>query len=221
MSAFRVRLQGKEVLNRLRRFAQGRGTRNVWFALNAFPLQLTLLLFLLIPTSSCHHAPRQTGPPKFAGAYNAMNAVQVATAAVVHYARFGELLRHFATEIALADEQASTERERAVLGHYKEVLAIYKDSLVIWSCYIEGLSAADSFGALGENVWIDGELWPIIVRYQLETHEQEAYAKHKYRTISFSSVQKLWGLAAAKMRHFSGPDEYVKGGREEPSSHLQ
>ncbi len=167
----------------------------------------TILLAVLCVFNACTEDTPRPKPPqidatKFEPVYRAAKGIQGALTVGVNYAKFGELLQAFATEVSSAADKANRPEEQKVLGAYKEILSIYKDSFVIWQRDINEHNNPKGLAGLpvGE-VDVRNEIVPIVEKYKLPTKARtQEYSGYKYKTISSESKQFLWQLADEKIR---------------------
>src|SRR5262245_8619307 len=70
---------------------------------------------------------------KFEAVYRAGKNIEVATSDVgVAFAKFGDMLQAFTTEVSIARDKASSADEQALADAYSSALAVYADSYQLW-----------------------------------------------------------------------------------------
>ena len=71
------------------------------------------------------------------GAYRAAKAIEVSHRVGVNYRRFQELLQNLSTEVSIASDRATHEREKEITQKYLEAISMYRDSLSLWEMKID------------------------------------------------------------------------------------
>ena len=131
---------------------------------------------------------------KFDGVNRASKKVEASMNIGISYQQFGELLQNLATEILIARDKISTDREKAILGRYSEALDIYKDSHLLWKYKIEDHAKGDVF-ALFDVIEVRPDMIPIISKYNLS---EKKYTDPVFSTISVESIKIIWIKALEK-----------------------
>lgn len=74
---------------------------------------------------------------KFDATYRAAKAVESAANVGVNYQRFSEVVQAFTTELSIAKDKATSDKERELVSSYTKALDPYRDSLTVWAWKIE------------------------------------------------------------------------------------
>jgi hypothetical protein len=136
---------------------------------------------------------------KFEDLYRAGKAFDGATTVGVNYERFGELLQNLATEISIAAEKAKSQNEKEMLKQYAIVLAMYRDSHLVWKYQIKTKRYK---GIPPEAIIVKPEMEYVIKRYSLNA-EKWVLQRRGWTVvedidmviISGDSIQKIWAVA--------------------------
>ena len=157
-----------------------------------------LCLFVFIVLLVSRSRP-QIDRAKFEPVYRSAKGVEVSIIQVgLNYARMGELIQGFATEISIAEDRTETNAERLLVARYDEALTIPRDSATLWKDQIELSKFEWLKGYLPCEV---GEIEIIADKYRLQKEEEDlAKIGPKQWFIRSDSIQTLWTLAEAKIQ---------------------
>lgn len=105
---------------------------------------------------------------KFEPLYRAGKTIESASAVGLNLPKLNELIQGFATEVSIAKDKASAEKERVMVAKYEQALQAYQDCATLWQQKIvfsnwEGVP----FRAPGRES--TSELVPIVSRHKLNT----------------------------------------------------
>lgn len=89
-----------------------------------------ICLFLLLSCSGMDKT-------KFDGVYRSAKAIQGSTSVGVNYIGFGKLLQDFATELSIAEDKATSEKEKELIKSFEEVLRLCQFSYKSWKQKME------------------------------------------------------------------------------------
>jgi hypothetical protein len=149
-------------------------------------------LFFVFPTGSCARKPPQPiiDTTKFDGVYRSAKATEAAANVGVTYAKLGELIQNFATEISIAKDRTANSQEVHLVSAYAEGMQIYQDSMVLWKAHIDERDASSGLTYSGETA-------AVAKKYQLPPIKSVVY--EKTLVIPEDSMKYLWFLAADKL----------------------
>jgi hypothetical protein len=134
---------------------------------------------------------------KFEPLYRSAKAVQASLAVGLTYAKFGELLQAFATEVSIAKDKASTAKESELVRLYREALLTLQDSNLLWKAKVAG--AGYDFIPDGRII-VAPELQPTVEKYQIQTRkERMQYSKTTFDSIAEESIQLVWAKAGEQL----------------------
>jgi hypothetical protein len=105
-------------------------------------------------------------PQKFAAVHRAGRAVAEHVTSGVSYAQYADLVGTYSTEVSLAADTATTDRERALVATHRAALTAYRDALTVWSQDVQGTRTlhasspdykriADDYGVPGQGTGAD------------------------------------------------------------------
>jgi hypothetical protein len=125
---------------------------------------------------------------KFEGTYRAAKALESGTDVGVNYQRFGELVQAVVTELGIASDKATNEREKAVLASYQDALGVYRDSFMLWKHKVEDVRANPP-GA----IYVGPEVRVVVDRYRLpvQVHTYPASGE-TWESLPENAIQEIW-----------------------------
>lgn len=155
----------------------------------------------LLLTSACKKAD-PIDRTKFEATYRAVKSIGGALEVGITYPKFGELLQTLVTEISITEDKVKTPEEKQLLGQYREIAQMYKDSYTIWKqrlaahAYDTGIA-----GIPADRTDVTTEIRPLVAKYNLSTEPvTQSYTNVTYDTIANDSVQVIWAAAKEKMK---------------------
>lgn len=164
---------------------------------------------VLVLTSGLTACKREPPPPppapvkravidqkKFEALYRSAKTVQASLAVGLTYAKFGELLQAFATEISIAKDKASTPKEAELVGMYRDALVTLQDSSLLWKNKLS--SASYDFIPAG-RIFVEAELEPLIVKYQIPKRKERTSFSKGFDSIPEASIQLVWAKAGEQL----------------------
>jgi len=162
---------------------------------------ISLVTFLLTKsnTSTIYRAIFNQGidVAKFDPLLRAASKVKASTGVGLTFIQFGQYLQEYATEVMIIKGKVENAKEKEILDYFSNALEIYNDSKTIWNAKnndrLSTALAAD--GVSTPNIEITDELSPIVQKYNLTVKEHAEGTSHAWKTISETSMQKLWGAA--------------------------
>jgi len=160
---------------------------------------VSTLFLLMVIVVSCSQKRVMIDQAKFESLYRAAKAIEASITVCVTYAKFGELLQSFATEVSIAKDRGKSPEEMKLIGLYFDVLTAYNDSQTVWKAKIddaryqemrEGQIPADSV-----------EVAAVAGKYGLKiTERRYKYVRGRYNTIPPDSIQAVWSVASEKLK---------------------
>lgn len=146
---------------------------------------VAIMTVLLFTQTACARGIDQA---QFEGVYRAGQGMKGATVVGVTLIKYRELLQSFASEVAMAQDKAKTDREKAMVGSYTEALANYRDAATLWASKIERGS-----DTIDEAVLPGGAGFTAKYTVQTATPVPE---HPEYRTVSAdAAMQAVWWKA--------------------------
>lgn len=180
--------------------AVGRG-RSACVFLLAVPIPLLLTL------AGCRKAPPPSPPAppmvkrpavdqkKMDPLYRAAKSIQASQTVGVNYQKFGELMQAFATEISIAKDRASSQKEQQLVTSYAAALVTLHDSGVLRKEQID--DSRYNFIPAG-RIFVEQSLAPIVAKYSLAKKTHKGYGR-PWESISADSIQILWSKASEQI----------------------
>jgi hypothetical protein len=108
------------------------------------------------------------------------------------------LVQKLASQISVMKEKAISKPERDLIAAYTELLATYKDGLLL--CQTRTLLAEFPFLPKG-RIYVPQELDPVVEKYGLSTERHLYKPTGQYwRSVSSDSIQVIWENAEARTK---------------------
>jgi hypothetical protein len=165
---------------------------------------LTLVLVVMSALTACKREPPP--PPvkqpvidqkKFEPLYRSAKTVQASLDVGLTYAKLGDLLQAFATEISIAKDKASTPKETELVGMYRNALLTLQDSGLLWK---HKLAGAGYDWIPDGRIFVEAELLPVVEKYEIPTkHERTSFSKG-FTSIPEKSIQLVWAKAGEQLQ---------------------
>jgi hypothetical protein len=164
---------------------------------------LATLALTLVVTAACTKpidpppAPPATITQRiFEPVYRASKAIQGSIAPGVTYAKLGELLQHFATEITIAKDQQMNDLDKRLHQLYIEAFAAYDFSHDLWS---QKLKASEDYwnGEIPVGYPdIEPQFAPSLALYKVLTNTRKMrYSGRAFTSVAGDSIQHVWSKA--------------------------
>lgn len=137
---------------------------------------------------------------KFDGLNRAAKKIEASTSVGVSYQQMGELLQNLATELSVAKDKISSNKEKTIFGQYSDILDAYKDSHLLWKYKIED-HAGGKVWAMDNIIKVDEyrlDLIPIISKYNISERKISNFS-----TISADSIKDIWRKAHEDLNKIS------------------
>ncbi len=125
-------------------------------------------------------------------------ALKASLSAGATYQQFSGDLKKFSADIALLRGKVVTRDEKDLLDAYADLLAIYKDGLVLWRYKLE--FAPFGFVPKG-SIYVGQDVDPIVVKYRFvpESHMYQP-TKQYWKSIPDDSIQIIWSNADSQLK---------------------
>jgi len=135
---------------------------------------------------------------KFAGVNLTAHTVKTAVNGAASYQEVNALLQRLSAELMTLEDKDSTPREKDLLRHYAELLAIYQDGLLLWKYKLEFTPFA--FVPKG-RIYVRQDVEPIVSKYQLAT-QSHVYQQtgQTWKSISEDSIKIIWSNADSQLK---------------------
>ena len=160
---------------------------------------IPILLFLSV---ACSGVKPEIDQAKFEKLYRTAKAIDAATTVGITYAKLGELLQNFATEVSIAKDLSTMQSEISMVGTYEEALGIYRDSAQLWKASLDStIDDAIPYYSVG---WIGD-------KYGLQPIEY--YRIANVMVIPKDTFRLLWSLGSEKVNQANS----VYSGKPQPS----
>jgi len=148
-----------------------------------------LLSLILILQWVCSCTPR-INRTKFTQLNIAALAVKTSIDAGAPHGQVAERMQHLSDELAEAKDRVSTREERQLLKAYSDLLAMYRDGLLLWRYQME---FPFLFPELKGRIYVGQDVEPIVHKYRLttETHLYKPTGQY-WRSINEDSIKIVW-----------------------------
>ena len=153
---------------------------------------LALLLIISVSSMSCSFD--QTGQGIDKGKFAKLNAAGVSVKASIDagesYQQVVDKANILSAEITAMEDAAPTTREKRLLKAYSDLLAIYRDGLLLWKYqeYFPHLAPE-----LKGSIYVAQDVEPIVEKYRFST-ESHVYKPtgQKWKSIPADSIRIVW-----------------------------
>jgi hypothetical protein len=127
---------------------------------------------------------------KFSHLYNSAQGIKALINAGASYQQVEARTQTFSGEIDALKDHATNRRERDLIKAYDDLLAIYKDGLLLWKYKLE-FPQFDP--RLKGRIYVAQDVEPIVLKYRFET-DTHVYKPtgQSWKSIDENSIQKIW-----------------------------
>jgi hypothetical protein len=166
---------------------------------------LTILAVIFFLIAACSSGPG-INKNKFKKSYIAAHEVEDSIAAGASYQQVADRVRQLSIEIKALKDRLATEEEKELLDAYSDLLATYKDGLVLWKYKLDFIFF-DS--VLKGRIYVGQDVEPIVVKYRLSTESHLYKPTGQYwKSIPGDSIRIIWSNAASQMKVIEGMTNY-------------
>ena len=165
-------------------------------------IQLLVLFFL---AASCSSKPG-IDKVKFTQLNRAALAVKTSLASGASYRQLTELVQGLSVEIASVKTRVATKEENELLEAYSDLLAMYRDGLLLWKYKLE--FAPFDFVPKG-RIYVGQDVEPIVFKYHLPT-ESHLYqpTRQRWKSLPEDSIQIIWSNADSQLKIIENMKNY-------------
>ena len=157
--------------------------------------------FLLIGACSSGHGINKS---KFKKAYIAAHEVKNSLDKGESYKQVGDRVRQLSVEIKAL--KYTSEEEKELLDAYSDLLATYKDGLVLWKYKLD-FAFFDSM--LKGRIYVGQDVEPIVLKYRFSTESHLYRPTGQYwKSIPGDSIRIIWGNADSQLKVIEGMTTY-------------
>jgi hypothetical protein len=117
--------------------------------------------------------------------YRSAKTIQAAIGVGLNVPRYAELLQGVATEVAIAGDRATTEKEKAIVTAYAAAVMTLHDAQTLWTKRNENSDG-------GGFVRIEGEAARLVEKYNVPTDK-------KYGIYGDEGIQAIWARAGEQI----------------------
>jgi hypothetical protein len=170
------------------------------------------LLVALVALVGCKAAPPPPPPAparpvpaidqqKFEALYRSAKTMQASLSVGLTYVKFGELKQALATEISIAADKASSEREKALVAAYADILTTLQDSAALWEKQIKDHNP--ELVREGELI-VEGAVVPIVQKYGIPQRPRKRTFESIGKVVRWNvagpnAMQAAWEVAGKQM----------------------
>jgi hypothetical protein len=155
---------------------------------------LSLVFFVSLCLAGCSQG---LDKDKFSGIHRTARAVHHSLSAGASYQELGSQVLHLSDELSVFAGKKLSDRERQLLKKYADLLAIYRDGLLLWKYKLEG--ARYHFIPDGV-IYVGQDVEPVVEKYRFST-ESHVYAPtgQVWKSIPGDSLQVIWQNAHSQL----------------------
>lgn len=135
---------------------------------------------------------------KFEAINRAAKSMEASIMVGVNYLDFQKLIQDLATEILVANDKVSSQNEKTLLGIYSEVVAMYRDSAILWNHKIHGwidLGDGQLYAGLDQNQ----DVSLVAEKYNLTTITPNNHLDWGKMIPIDDSMKTIWAAAHDKL----------------------
>ena len=176
---------------------------------------LILLLVIFFLGSSCS-SKSGIAKGKFTQLNRAALTVKTSLASGASYRQLTELVQGLSVEIASIKTKVATKEEKELLEAYSDLLAMYRDGLLLWKYKLE--FAPFDFVPKG-RIYVGQDVEPIVFKYHFPT-ESHLYqpTRQRWKSLSEDSIQIIWSNADSQLKIIENITNYRTGAAGPPFS---
>jgi hypothetical protein len=143
---------------------------------------------------------------KFAKLKVAAQAVKTSIAAGESYQQVTEKVEQLAADIAALKDKVPTQKEKELLEAYADLLADYRDGLVLWKYKLD-FAFFDVM--LKGRIYVGQDVEPIVIKYRFptESHLYEPTGQY-WKSIPGDSIQAIWSYADSQLKAMDNITNY-------------
>ena len=143
---------------------------------------------------------------KFTQLDRAALTVKTSLASGASYRRLTELVQGLSVEIASVKTKVATKEEKELLEAYSDLLAMYRDGLLLWKYKLE--FAPFDFVPKG-RIYVGQDVEPIVFKYHFPT-ESHLYqpTRQRWKSLPEDSIQIIWSNADSQLKIIENMKNY-------------
>jgi hypothetical protein len=166
---------------------------------------LAVLLAIFFLTGACSFEPG-IDKDKFAKLRVAAQAVKTSITTGESYQQVTSRVQQLAADIAALKDRVPTRKEKELLEAYSDLLAHYRDGLVLWK-YKSDFAFFDS--VLKGRIYVGQDVEPIVIKYRFptESHLYEPTGQY-WKSIPGDSIQIIWSNADSQLKTIENITNY-------------
>ena len=166
---------------------------------------LAVLLAIFFLNGACSFEPG-FDKGKFAKLKVAAQAVKTSIATGESYQQVTGRVQQLAAEIAALKDKVPTQKEKELLDAYSDLLANYRDGLVLWKYKLD-FAFFDS--VLKGRIYVGQDVEPIVIKYRFptESHLYEPTGQY-WKSIPGDSIQIIWSYADSQLKTIENITNY-------------
>lgn len=166
---------------------------------------LALLLAIFFLNGACSFEPG-IDKGKFAKLKVAAQAVKTSIATSESYQQVTGRVQQLVTEIAALKDKVPTQKEKELLEAYSDLLANYRDGLVLWKYKLD-FAFFDS--VLKGRIYVGQDVEPIIIKYRFPTESHLYEPTEQYwKSIPGDSIRIIWSYADSQLKTIENITNY-------------
>jgi hypothetical protein len=143
---------------------------------------------------------------KLARVHAAAQAVKTSIAEGGSYQQVTDRVRQLSLEIEALEDRATEKREKELAAEYTDLLAMYRDGLVLWRYRLD-FAFFDS--VLKGRIYVGQDVEPIVIKYRFstESHLYEPTGQY-WKSIPGDSIQIIWSNADSQLKAIENMTNY-------------
>jgi hypothetical protein len=158
---------------------------------------LLMLSVIFLLNGACTSEP-EINKNKFDKLSGAARSVKTSIAAGESYQQVADRIQQLSIELTALRNAGTAKREKNLLDAYSDLLAIYRDGLLLWKYKLE-FAFFDS--VLKGRIYVGQDVEPIVLKYRLsmESHLYEPTGLY-WKSIPGDSIRIIWSNADSQMK---------------------
>ena len=163
--------------------------------------QNKILLGAFIIFFACVSCTSEFDRDKFGQAEHITQEIQRSITSGAEYQQFSQLVDQLSSEVFVLKTKARSDKERELLKDYSDLLAIYRDGLLLLKYKME--FSKHSFVPRG-LIYVGQDIEPIVEKYKLETKDHIFQATQQaWKSIPEDSINTVWFNAGVQFRRIN------------------
>lgn len=166
---------------------------------------LTVLIIIFFLAASCS-TKSGIDKGKFAQLTRAALTVKTSLASGASYRQLTEFVEGLSVEVASVKPRVATKEEKELLEAYSDLLAMYRDGLLLWKYKLE--FAPFDFVPKG-RIYVGQDVEPIVFKYHFPT-ESHLYqpTRQRWKSLPEESIQIIWSNADSQLKIIENMKNY-------------